>query len=339
MKNAKGFTLIELLMVIALIAIVSTLAVNKVGAVREAAARKVSLANQKAAERAVEAYLAEDGKLNRLDSLVYASAADTPQGGGAAGEFDFGASLLYKGPTDDLSANVAEKNSGLMPDLLSALCIYRLTEAEVLALRRLGFKYVTQFTEYAHKDPGKTGADGAGYSSDTAARPNADGTVPAAKDGLDPLLSACLVRTVKPQMPVAAITPRNNKGRLIYQACGVELGITNSVPDGEDYMTYLLYDYSNSGSKAKQDVNAAGGVVIAFGLGENASIIGKTDAGLDSAPFATFVPRNYYSRYILLFRLKTAGSSQNSLIIPEFAGVIDCCGNTVRTAQEVIKNL
>ena len=53
----KAFTLIELLMVIALIAIVSTLAVSKLGGVREVSARKVSLANQKAVERAVEAYL------------------------------------------------------------------------------------------------------------------------------------------------------------------------------------------------------------------------------------------------------------------------------------------
>ena len=49
----KGFTLIELLMVIAIVAIISTLAVSKVGGVKEAAARKVSLANQKAVERAV----------------------------------------------------------------------------------------------------------------------------------------------------------------------------------------------------------------------------------------------------------------------------------------------
>ena len=64
----KAFTLIELLMVIALIAIVSTLAVSKLGGVREVSARKVSLANQKAVERAVEAYLVNGGRLNRLDS-------------------------------------------------------------------------------------------------------------------------------------------------------------------------------------------------------------------------------------------------------------------------------
>ena len=54
----KAFTLIELLMVIALIAIVSTLDVTKVGGLRESSARKVSLANQKAIERAMDAFLA-----------------------------------------------------------------------------------------------------------------------------------------------------------------------------------------------------------------------------------------------------------------------------------------
>ena len=64
----RAFTLIELLMVIAIIAIISTLAVSKVGGVREAAARKVSLANQKAVERGVEAFLVSGGLLNRLDN-------------------------------------------------------------------------------------------------------------------------------------------------------------------------------------------------------------------------------------------------------------------------------
>jgi prepilin-type N-terminal cleavage/methylation domain-containing protein len=122
----KAFTLIELLMVIAIIAIISTLAVSKVGGVREAAARKVSLANQKAVERAVEAFLVSGGKLNRLDNLMYANCtADAEQSdytsAGARIEFNdqtMGDSTVYFGPSDlgNLdAASVTDKNAGIHP--------------------------------------------------------------------------------------------------------------------------------------------------------------------------------------------------------------------------------
>lgn len=324
----KAFTLIELLMVIALIAIVSTLAVTKVGGIREASARKVSLANQKAIERAMDAFLANHTEgITKLDSLVYATATDTPAAGTAGFDFDDASNVLYKGPKDDRSEAVLEKNSGLTPGLLNALCVYRLSQAEVVALNRIGFKYVTQFTEYANAYPSVN------YSSDTD-NANADGSIPTAANGLDPLLSACIVRTVKSPMAVAAITPLNNMGRLIYQACGSDLGVTNSTFTG-NFMTSKIYGEEES----KREVAAAGGPLLAFGLGENANIIGKADAGLDSAPYATFANKKFYSRYIVLFRLKTAGSSSNGVILPEFAGVIDCCGATIRSAQDVIRNL
>ena len=62
----KGFTLIELVMVIALIAIVASLAVMKFGTLRERSARTVSLANQNAIDRAVSTYLTAqpDGTIN-----------------------------------------------------------------------------------------------------------------------------------------------------------------------------------------------------------------------------------------------------------------------------------
>ena len=71
MKARKGFTLIELVMVIALIAIVSTLAVGRIGDMRRTAARKVSIANQQAVARAVETFISlHDGRLDRLDWLM-----------------------------------------------------------------------------------------------------------------------------------------------------------------------------------------------------------------------------------------------------------------------------
>ena len=325
----KAFTLIELLMVIALIAIVSTLAVSKLGGVREVSARKVSLANQKAVERAVEAYLVNGGRLNRLDSLLYAGDGGAPLTGGTEGDFDFTAvstaesrNGLYLGPSDDESARI-EQNSGITPDLQKILCLYTLNRAQAEALNtRLGLRHVMAATAYA--DAAQTAFPGMHYNKDRA---YGDGTVPNASDGLDPNASFCVATLVTNSMRFVAINPMTDLGRTVYQACGQELMNTKSW--GETYTE----------SEVRAEVAAKGGPLLAFGLGDAASIIGKSDAGLEDAPYATFVQKRYYSRYILLFRLKTIGAGSVSQVIPEFAGVIDCEGNTVRAAQHVIKRM
>ena len=325
----KAFTLIELLMVIALIAIVSTLAVSKLGGVREVSARKVSLANQKAVERAVEAYLVNGGRLNRLDSLLYAGDGGAPLTGGTDGDFDFTAvstaesrNGLYLGPSDDESARI-EQNSGITPDLQKILCLYTLNRAQAEALNtRLGLRHVMAATAYA--DAAQTAFPGMHYNKDRA---YGDGTVPNASDGLDPNASFCVATLVTNSMRFVAINPMTDLGRTVYQACGQEL--MNTKNWGETYTE----------SEVRAEVAAKGGPLLAFGLGDAASIIGKSDAGLEDAPYATFVQKRYYSRYILLFRLKTIGAGSVSQVIPEFAGVIDCEGNTVRAAQHIIKNM
>ena len=327
----KAFTLIELLIVIALIAIVSTLAVSKLGGVRESSARKVSLANQKAVERAVEAYLVNDGRLNRLDSLVYAGDGGAPLAGSTEGDFDFTAvstaearNGLYMGPSADADESVREQsNSGLMPELRNVLCLYTLSKTQAEALNtRLGLRHVMAATAWA--DAAETAFPSQYYSRDRA---YGDGTVPNASDGLDPNDSFCVATLVTNAMVVAAVNPMTDLGRTIYQACGQELMNTKN------------WNESYTESEVRAEVAAKGGPLLAFGLGESASIIGTANAGLENAPYATFPQKHYYSRYILLFRLKTIGAGSVSQVIPEFAGVIDCEGNTVRAAQHVIKRM
>ncbi len=336
MKHA--FTLIELLMVIALIAIVSTLAVSKMGGIREASARKVSLANQKAVERAVEAYLVNGGRLNRLDSLLYAGGSGAPIFSSKTEDFNFSSTFadaegspnnatdwIYLGPKEDDPDGTYrnEYNSGIHPDLRKLLCPYGLSTKQADALgTRLGLRYVMAHTAFA--DAATNAYPAANYPKDRA---YGDGTVPNASDGLDANESACVATSVTNRMTVAAINPMTDLGRTIYQACGQEL------------MNTLNWGQSYDEDAVRTEVAASGGPLIAFGLGDSASIIGKSDAGLEDAPYATFVQKRYYSRYILLFRLKTIGSGSVSQVLPEFAGVIDCEGNTVRAAQHVIKRM
>ncbi len=330
MKSRSGFTLIELLMVIAIIAIVSTLAVSKVGGVRESAARKVSLANQKAIERGIESFLVSGGRLNRLDSLLYAGDGGAPIFGSATpGDFDFntvstaeGREGLYLGPSVDADEALREeRNRGLTPSLARVLCLYTLSRAQAEAfIDRLGLRYVMAQTAYADAEP--TTFPSQHYPKDRA---YGDGSVPNGSDGLNPNASAIVTTAVTNGMAVAVVNPMTDLGRTIYQAFGQEL--LNTKNWGESY----------DETEVRREVAAKGGPLFAFGLGDNASVIGNANAGLESAPFATFPLRKYYTRYVLLFRLKTMGSGSVTATIPEFAGVIDCEGNTLRAAQHMVE--
>jgi len=327
----KGFTLIELIMVIVIIAILSTLAVNKVGGLREMAARKVSLSNQQAVGRAVETFLTAEGRLNRLDSLVYADNGGAPKFGSKDGfiDMDFtstvdGREAFYLGPSADCTAETRhDRNEGLTPGLVKVITPYALSKAEATSLAtRLGLQYVMAHTAYA--DAAATAFPATHYPKDRA---YGDGSVPNASDGLTPNDSACVATCVTNRMLVAAINPKTDLGRTIYQACGQDL--LNTKNWGESYTE----------EEVKKEVSATGGPLLAFGLGDACSIIGKAKAGLEAAPYAAYPQKQYYSRYIVLIRLRTLGGGSVSVIQPEFAGVLDPCGNTIRGARHILKDL
>ena len=224
MDRRRGFTLIELVMVIALIAIVSTLAVGRIGDMRRTAARRVSIANQQAVGRAVETYLSiHDGRLDRLDSLMD---AETPLGrGGADDGFDYArtnkvagsSGYLYCGPCRAAGMSwpfpdaVTEANAGLAPGLRGLLAPYALDEREVRALNDIGLKFLMTHTVWADKSPREAyrerGEDGAWLPDD-------------ATIGLSPSRSACVPAMVTNGLVVAAVSPVTNAGRDVYRECG-----------------------------------------------------------------------------------------------------------------------
>ena len=327
MKNRNGFTLVELIMVIAILSIVSTLAVNRIGAMREKAARRVSIANQQSIGRAVDTFLAMGGALNRLDNLIYANTGNDQEQSAYAKTSDRIVSLeepeagdgtIYFGPTDlgGLEENaVSEKNSGIHPELRKLLCIYRLNDTEAEVLRdQVGLKHVVRHYEKA-----------LGYPSFNGYAKGDDGSVPGASDGLDPNAAACITKAVSNGLAVAIVNPKTHLGRTIYQFCG------------EDYLSTKQWNETYSDAEVKAEVDAKGGLLIAFGLNDMASIVGNPSAGLDSVPYAGFIPGKYYSRYILLFRFRSSGSGSVSGTVAEFAGVLDPMGNTVRAARHALK--
>lgn len=326
----KAFTLIELLMVIALIAIVSTIAVTKISGISEASARKVSLANQKAVERGVAAYLAFGARgIDYLDSMLDDEVALQT---GSYGFDITGSSLsktgagFYLGPDGDKLGGldplaVADTDAGLTPNLVNAVFLpYVLSDNEAYALGNWGFKHLMRHSTYATETPlarYTKGDDGAFLPDDASL-------------GLDPNRSACIPRAITNGMVVAAISPFSSAGREIYRDCGQNL-IDDVDPAGKTAQQ-ITAAYRAKSAAVLAQVAATGGALVAFGLGDRASIVGSSDAGLESAPYATYPNRKFYTRYILLFRIDTSTRAGRVT----FAGVIDPCGNTIRTAQAAL---
>ena len=319
-----GFTLIELLMVVALIALVATMAVTKIGGLRGPSERKISLANQKAVERAVEGYVAFARRgIDRLDSLIDEEVQESDQ----TGFFDPQGSTMsatgsgfWQGPDDlgyPLPEIYSEKCSGLTPAMVSqVLTPYALSENEAYSLANRGFKYVLRHATRAKESPR------AAYNEkgdDNAYLPD-DETL-----ALDPNRAACIPRAFTNGMVVAAISPFTPMGREIYRGCGANL-----LPNRE-----TAADYIAAAEDVKAEVAAAGGALLAFGLGDDASIVGDPQGGIESAPVAAYPNKKFYSRYILLFRVDASTRAGEV----EFAGVIDPCGNNERAARNAIKSL
>jgi prepilin-type N-terminal cleavage/methylation domain-containing protein len=319
----RAFTLIELLMVIAIIGIIATLAVTKIGNTRRVSAMRVSVANQAAVERAFESYLAMNGGLvNRLDSLMYKDGVTGADGGG----FDWGATntprtagaYLYQGPAIPAEFTDAEesRNAGMSPELRGILVPYAISKSEAYGFAvHLGMKYVmchmADATRSAKGQYGDRAAEG-------------DGTYLSGDPdlGWSPEGSSCVAQAVTNGLYVAAVNPASAAGRAVYRDCG------------QDLMDTEQDDVAYDRDACVREANATGGILFAFGLGENCSAIGKGRAGLESAPYSEFPLPRYYRHYVLLFRLNAAKSP-----IPEFAGVLDPYGKTIRAARKSLADL
>ena len=313
MKQSRaGFTLVELLTVIAIIAIISTLAIQKLSGLKIDAKEKVNLANVVRIGNALETHVAASGdkaRFDRLDALTL-----------------YGASRGSDGDTSALSQTAAlmiytnETNRGLSPSLwngpfnayfaaVPVLGTYYLTEAEARALHDdLGMDYIMR------------GTDGGRFTV-------GDDTAWLSDDVKDPLRCASIATFVTNGLAVAAVNPGATVGDVpvgadIYKACGERVyfameGRTASIVAGGAKRT--------DNRAAFEALREGEGILLAFGIGDNASIVGSNLSGLDSAPVCAAVDSAEYGRYLVLVRL-VRGSADT--VRAEYAGVMDARGRT-----------
>lgn len=356
MKTAlkQGFTLIELIIVIAILAFVTVVGIHSYGNIREIQAKKMNMANIKRVYHALATYetlhkeAGSVGYFNGFDALIDVSASGAWYG--TPGEVELGdrkeeeargsrtvswdartvhnglgiydgswkvLGALYNavgqgsGATDTMEEAQA-KNCGMRnTKLYRQLGIYYLSTSDATLLRDAGVR-----TVYLH-NPSTQQASGSGRNGFCTAVTTKDG-VSLSADGLEcngggpgfrPDMSAFYQVYVTNGLPVAMILPTSS----IYRDLGYNLGMTNNVP---------------SDAEAKSAVSST--KLLAFGIGHNAECV-LNQLGLGEAPYNPFYDKKNYRQYIAIFAIRTGGQGVDSTC--RLAGVVDCAGNTYRTAE------
>lgn len=318
-QNNKGFTLVELVMVIAILALIATLAISRLSGVKVDSEKKLNVANLTRIGTGLDTFMAANNdELNRLDSLL--SVAEVA---GTAGAFDVTTFPAVLG-ADTNGVELVTLNDALVvgttayggfPGLLAR---YYLTDSDVQALNRIGLKYVMTATDGGRFSAGDDGAWPQGSIND--------------RDTI-----FCLAKSLTNGFPLAVINPagvigagQNIKpiGARVYESCGQEVFFTTTAQllIGEtqvapaDGLTTLA---TNDGQ----------GILLAFGVGQFASIIGNNRAGLDNAPVCPIVSDSTeYRRYIMLIRLRHTSAGSEA----EYAGIIDPTGQTILDARAAL---
>lgn len=326
--HRSGFTLIEMLIVVAIIAIVGTLAVQKFSGVKEEAQAKVNFANLKRVHAAIDAYSVANALdnartstiFNYLDALVMQDAPDgTP--GGTGNLKDVADNLLVYTNAENRAENTG-LSAALASDALAnpyaekmaVLGTYYLSEADAAALTDFGLKYVLR-----------------GYPERTSVARQAEGEDGAWIQGSakNPDTCSCWAVTNRSGRAVAVVNPGASAGDVpvgvdIYRSLGEDVLYSGR---GKLLVKGVTMADNEAAFKALLDGE---GVLVAFGLGEKAALIGSEKAGLDSAPVSPVMKKDEYRRYIVLLRLRHIGGTSKV----SFAGVMDPTGKTLSMLRE-----
>ena len=316
----NGFTLIELLIVVSVIAIIAMLAIQKLSGIQTSAKERINLANLTRISNGIEIYVAanpEDIDFNRLDALVmYGAANGTANSTASLGSVE--PLMIYTNKPGNVGISAAKLLGTSNPyagSTAKVLGTYYLSEAEASILEKdLGIKYVMRGTDGVMS---RVGDDGAWAQGEIG---NPDKCASVATD----LAAGTAVAVINP----GATRGRTPVGPDIYKSFGANVAYTYT---GK----ILVNDVEQTDNEAAfKTLYGSDGILLAFGLGDACSLVGKNVGGFDSAPVSPIMDKDEYRRYIVLIRLKgtvatRGGSTTFTPTKAEFAGVMDPTGNTI----------
>ena len=197
-----------------------------------------------------------------------------------------------------------EKNDGIHPGLYGQACVYYLTSGNVTALADgLGLK--KRVVPQPHDDPARTTC----RKPTPTAPPVLSGQ---GAPGFRVEFTPAFQTPLEEGTAVLAVDPL--KGKMIYADCGQPLNLESDATD-ED---------------ALAAAKSTGGVLLLFGLGRQASIIGNSNCGMSRAPVCETLGKEYYRQYFLIVRIRSAGPISQPA---EVVGVLDPKGQSVRQAD------
>ena len=317
-----GFTLVELLMVIAIIGIISMLAIQKLSGLQTDAKEKMNLANLQRVSNGLETYIAANAdkdqiNLDKLDSLTLWNdhAAGSP---GDTAQLEKKDLLLFytnQAGNVGLSTELFGNSNPYASTSATVLGQYCLTASDVSVLERdLGIRYLYEGTDGTMS---RQGDDGAWAQGDIG----------------NPDKCSSVAVSNYPGRVVAIVNPgatanRSPVGPDIYKSVGA------NVTYGYDGKVRVNDEIQADNEAAFEKLMTTSGILMAFGLGDNCVLIGSNKAGFDAAPVSPVMRKDEYRRYIVLVRVKyTAGRGSYTATKAEYAGVMDPHGKVISTLR------
>ena len=343
----RGFTLIELMLVVAIVAILSVIAVGKFADIRKDSARKVNVANIKNITRTINTRLAQvDGELPKGLFAYCESLIDSAEGGGdargAEGTYvcrdawydGMGGVVpgIYCGiKRTGLVTNASGAGTGVVAAIADAhesnvgletlakatvsrgvstpakLCMYYLTDKDAVALRDAGVSIVSRHN-YSNQQSSQLSWTSSKYYTEMGLHATGGGP------GMRADLSACYPVVLTNGSAVAVLNPAACE--TIYRDLGLEYASTYNVPglDPNEPSTYF-----DKGICCR---------IYVFGLGRDC---GATTTLFENAPRCPTLDKTHYRNYLLLFKQNNGLGNTGSAV--SFVGVIDPEGNTAKAAQ------
>lgn len=327
--NRNGFTLIELVLVVAVLAIVATVAVGKFNDIKRNAARKAGLASVVNIQRAINTAIASSDSVKNMfdyaESLLDVSSSGSWTG--SEGTYDwtkndvgaipgvycgikevgvvYNANGVTTGTTTTLE-EARKNNTGINSRLLGNCGVYYLKQAEVQALNDAG---VTRVLLHNYSSKQAYGPNGliqqTGFASENNLQFRNGGP------GMRPDMSAFYPSILTNGSPVVVLNPKNATD--IYRAFGISYNLTKELSDS---LTGDPEEYFTKGVCPR---------LVLFGLGRTTDLTGKL---FETPPRYDGLDKTEYRNYILVFSMLNGTGNTGSKVT--FAGVLTPEGNTAK---------